>query len=445
MTIINLLIFGISLGVLVTVHEFGHLIVAKLFGVYVEKFSIGFGPKLIAYKSKTTEYRLSLLPLGGYVKMKGENADEKKPDDDSFSQMEWWKRALITLGGPFFNLIFGFLLFALMFGMGKSYEDHFPVIAEADSLYATYFQVDDEILSVNNHSINGFNQVLEHLKSDNENRFELERDGNKIEVVTQGISPEKWVTFLRPEIPPKVGEVSPGMPAYRAGLKPGDEIIDVDGKSVSTWLEMRNAIVNSDKTSLNFRVRRDNILLQKTINLEENALSNGQKMIGITQFMPVKYEERYNPIECIANAGNMTANFIVANYTGMYYLLKNPQTLKSSVGGPVMMYSLAQRSTSKGLDNLIGFVAALSLILMVMNLLPIPILDGGQFFFYLIEGITGKPLSVKVQMFLQQVGLFLLLSLMVFAFYSDFSQMFKRNMSIRSDTANGKVSTEIKE
>ncbi len=445
MTIINLLIFGISLGVLVTVHEFGHLIVAKLFGVYVEKFSIGFGPKIFAYKTKTTEYRISLLPLGGYVKMKGENADEKKADQDSFSEKAWWKRALITLGGPFFNLIFGFLLFVLMFGMGKYYEDHYPVISEADSLYSSYFKNGDEIISVNNHSINGFNQVLEFLNDDKPNHFTLERNGKKLNIDTEPISSEKWVTFLRPSIPPKVGEVSPGMPAFRAGLKTGDEILEVDSKKVNNWAEMRLAIVNSDKSFLNFKVKRDSVLLLKTINLEENALSNGQKMIGITQFMPVKYKERYTPLVCIKNAGNMTVNFIAANYTGMYYLIKNPQTIKSSVGGPVMMYSLAQRSTSKGIDSLVGFVAALSLILMVMNLLPIPILDGGQFFFYLIEGLTGSPLSVKVQMFLQQMGLILLLSLMVFAFYSDFSQIFKRNMSIKSDSSQSVTPMEIKE
>ncbi|MBN2830360.1 MAG: RIP metalloprotease RseP [Candidatus Cloacimonetes bacterium] len=433
MTLINILIFAGALGVLVTVHEFGHLIVAKLFGIYVEKFSIGFGPKIFSYQGKTTEYRLSLLPLGGYVKMKGENADEKKPDEDSFSQKPWWKRALVTFGGPFFNLILGFLLFALMYGLGKTYEDQYPVIAEADSLYASYFRVGDEIVTVNGKSVYGFNQITELLHKDKENTFVIERNLRKETIQTGGITPEKWITFLRPEIPPKVGEVSPGMPAFRAGLKEGDLILMVDGTPVQKWTEMRRAIINSDKSELEFVIERDGTQLTKTINREENVLSNGQKMIGISQFMPVKYKERYSVGKCFVNSGYMTANFIVANYTAFYYLIKNPEMLKSSVGGPVMMYSMSKQSTGKGLDTLIGFIAALSLILMIMNLLPIPILDGGQIFFYILEGIFGKPLPIKAQMLLQQIGLIILLTLMVFAFYSDFSQMFYRNKSIRSD------------
>jgi regulator of sigma E protease len=434
LTLINILIFVGALGILVTVHEFGHLIVAKMFGIYVEKFSIGFGPKLLAYKSKTTEYRLSLLPLGGYVKMKGENADEQKPDEDSFSNKAWWKRALVTFGGPFFNLLFALFLFTIMYGLGKTYEDHYPVIAEADSLYSGYFRSGDEILTVNDKEIYGFNQVAEFLNQDGINTFTIERNQRKETIETDAITPEKWVTFLHPTIPPKIGEVSPGMPAYRAGLKEGDLILEVDGVPVNKWTEMRKAIINSEKPKLDFLIERNGTRFTKTILLEENLLSNGQKMIGVTQYMPVKYKERYSLGKCLVNSGTMTANFIVANYAGFYYLIKNPQMLKSSVGGPVMMYSLTKQSTSKGLDTLIGFIAALSLILMIMNLLPIPILDGGQIFFYTIEGITGKALPLKVQMLLQQIGLFLLLFLMMFAFYSDFTQIFIRNQSIRSDT-----------
>jgi len=446
LTFINILIFAVALGVLVTVHEFGHLIVAKLFGIYVEKFSIGFGPKLLSYKSKTTEYRLSLLPLGGYVKMKGENADEKKPDPDSFSEKPWWQRALVTLGGPFFNLLFALFLFVIMYGLGKTYEDHYPIIAEADSLYATYFQPGDEIITVNGEDIYGFNQVAEKLKPKSSNVFTIERDNRKETITTDGITPGKWVTFLRPEIPPIVGEVSPGMPAFRAGLQSEDKILEIEGFKVNKWTEMRKHIINSDKSKLEFLISRNGNQFLKTINLEENVLSNGRKMIGVSQYMPVSYKERYSIGQCFVNSGKITVSFIIANYVGFYYIIKNPKMAKSSVGGPVMMYSMTKQSTSKGLDTLIGFIAALSLILMIMNLLPIPVLDGGQFFFCLIEGIKGSPLSIKVQMMLQQIGIFMLLFLMVFAFYSDFSQMFSRNKSIRTDNKlQENLPVEVKE
>ena len=219
------------------------------------------------------------------------------------------------------------------------------------------------------------------------------------------------------------------MPAWRAGLKTGDIVLAVDSVNVSNWYEMRERIVGSKNDEVLLTILRDGKILQRKIALEENIAMGDQKMIGISQYMPVKKVTQYNPLQAISYGTQSTFSFIVLNYVGLYKLIMKPEQLKSNLGGPVMIATMGQQVAQKGFSSLIIFLASISLILMIMNLLPIPVLDGGHIIFAFLEGIFGKPVPIKVQAFLQRIGFALLLLLMFYAFYADISKLLIRQFS----------------
>ena len=423
----------VALGVLVTVHELGHFIAARIFNVEVEKFSIGFGPKLLSFKKGKTEYRISLIPLGGYLKMKGENPDEKVEDtENSFKIKSWWQRAIIAFAGPFANLILALLIFILTFAIGKHFEDQLPIVGEVSANYSEIVQENDTILQVNDKDVSGWTQIIQNMNVDGENTFLIQRNDQDILISNNEIKPRTWVTEILPFVPAVIGEVAPGMAAYKAGLMDQDEILSIDGVEVKNWYEMRKAITTNENDAITLKIKRGDNIFEKSLTPEENILDNN-RIIGITQYMPVKYVEKYSFFESIKYGTLGTINFVYLNYAMLYKLITNPSAIKNNLGGPVMIYAMSAQTADKGIDSILSFIAAISLILMIMNLLPIPILDGGHIFFCFIEGIRNKPLSIKIQIILQNIGLFILMFLMVFAFWNDLSRMFSRSSSIKQN------------
>ncbi|MEA2095752.1 MAG: RIP metalloprotease RseP [Candidatus Cloacimonadota bacterium] len=420
----------VALGVLVTFHELGHFIAARIFNVEVEKFSIGFGPKLLAFKKGKTEYRISLIPLGGYLKMKGENPDEEVEDtENSFKTKMWWQRAIIAFAGPFANLILALFIFILTFAIGKHFEDQLPIVGEVSAHYAEFVQEKDMILQVNDKDVNGWTQIIQYVKIDEENTFLIKRNNEQILITNNEVEPKTWVTEILPYVPAVIGEVAPGMAAYKSGLMDNDEILSVDGKDVKNWYEMRTAITTNENKSITLKIKRGDDIFEKSLIPEENILDNN-RIIGVTQYMPVKYIERYSLLESVKYGTIGTINFVYLNYAMLYKLIANPSAIKNNLGGPVMIYAMSAQTVDKGIDSILSFIAAISIILMIMNLLPIPILDGGHIFFCFIEGIRKKPLNMKIQIALQNIGLFILVFLMVFAFWNDLSRLFSRSSSI---------------
>ncbi|MBT3756638.1 MAG: RIP metalloprotease RseP [Candidatus Cloacimonetes bacterium] len=423
----------IALGVLVTVHELGHFIAARIFNVEVEKFSIGFGPKLLSFKKGKTEYRISLIPLGGYLKMKGENPDEEvENSENSFKTKTWWQRAIIAFAGPFANLILALLIFILTFAIGRQFEDQLPIVGEVSANYSEFVQEKDTILQVNDKDVNGWTQIIQNMNIDGENTFLIQRNDQEILIPNDEIEPRIWVTEILPFVPAVIGEVAPGMAAYKAGLMEQDEILSVDGTDVKNWYEMRTAITTNENDAITLKIKRGDDIFEKSLEPEENILDNN-RIIGITQYMPVKYIERYSLFESVKYGTLGTINFVYLNYAMLYKLITNPGAIKNNLGGPVMIYAMSAQTADKGIDSILSFIAAISLILMIMNLLPIPILDGGHIFFCFIEGIRKKPLSIKIQIVLQNMGLFVLMFLMVFAFWNDISRLFSRSSSIKAN------------
>jgi regulator of sigma E protease len=426
----------IALGILVIVHETGHFVVARIVGVEIEKFSIGFGPKLIGFKKDKTEYRISIIPLGGYIKMKGEKPDKEIDDDTgSYHSKSWWERALIAFAGPFANFLFALIIFISSFVIGRYYEDHLPVIGKVEPVYEQVFERNDKILEINGHVVQGWSQLVQYTKTDEYNSILLERNGKTLEIELTEIEPRIWYSEILPLSPSVIGEVAPGMAAYKAGLMAGDSILVVNGEKVNDWYDMRELITGSESDEITLTIKRGEQTFEKSLMLEENILQDN-KIIGITQYLPVKIEERYNIVESVAYGSITTMNFVALNYVMLFKLVTKPKAIKSNLGGPIMIYTMSKQTISKGWNYILSFIGAISIILMIMNLLPIPVLDGGHIFFCFIEGIQKKPLSQKLQIALQNIGIFILLFLMVFAFWNDISRIFTRNVSIQEQKMN---------
>lgn len=429
----------ISLAVLITVHEFGHFIVARWVGIKIEKFSLGFGPKLFSFKWDEVIFMVSLIPLGGYVKMKGENPDENDEegninnDEDSFINKKWWQRALVAFAGPFANFILALIIFIVSYSIGRNYEDQKPIIGQIDPAYESIFHMGDKVLSVNNQTIEGWSEIIEHTENMKSNDYIIERNGEEIQINLDDIEQSFWADQVLPEVDAIIGEVTPGMAAYKAGLMTGDKILAVDDIYVDDWYSMREKIINNQDDLISLLIERDGKKFVKEIKLELNILS-GEKIIGVSQYMPVKIEKHYSLLESVKLGSITTMSSIALNYYALYKIFTNPSSISQNIGGPVMIVTMSKQTVNKSLDIALMMIASISIVLMVMNLLPIPILDGGHIFFCFIEGIIRKPLSINVQRILQNIGLILLLSLTVFAFMNDFDKLFKRSSSMHQNS-----------
>ncbi len=349
----NIISFVIVLGVLIFAHEFGHFLLAKLMGVGVEKFSLGFGPKIVGKKIGMTEYMISSIPLGGYVKMVGEEPDTKLDDSLiplSFSHKGLLKRSLIVLAGPAFNLLLSVVIFFV------------------------FFQV-------------------------------------------AGL----------PIMKPEVGEVQEGMPAYESGMRAGDSIVSINGTPVSRWDELASLIKQSGGRPLQIEILRDNerISLRITPKLVSSQNLFGEQtekyLIGITASGAFSVE-RLNPFQAVAEGVYQTWQIAKLTVVAIGKVISGTVSAKT-LAGPIMIAQLAGQQAKAGIINLIFFIALLSVNLGIINLLPIPVLDGGHLMFFIIEAITRKPVNIKMREVAQQVGVFILVLLMIFVFYNDIARV----------------------
>ena len=340
----------ILLGVLIFFHELGHFIVAKLSGIYVEKFSIGFGPHLVSWKRGETVYALSAIPLGGYVKMYGENPDEEAEVDEAladraFNRKSLGARSAVIAAGPVANFLLAVIVYAVIFMIGT------------------------------------------------------------------------------PRFLTEVGKPMEGMPAYEAGFKKGDTVLAIDGKEVKYWDEMVTYITDNPGKEIDFTVQRDGKVLELTAAPETVADKNifGEPVqvgrIGVQRgdaFESVSY----NPLTSVYKGAVQTWDVTVLTVKGIVKIFQRVVPA-DNIGGPIMILQMASTTAETGLVAFLSFMALISVNLAILNLLPIPVLDGGHLFFNLIEAVIRKPVSVEIRQKAQMVGLMLLLSLMFFAFYND--------------------------
>ncbi|MCI5150571.1 MAG: RIP metalloprotease RseP [Candidatus Electrothrix sp. MAN1_4] len=354
-----LISFILVLGVLIFVHELGHFLFAKLFGVRVLTFSLGFGNKLISKKYGDTEYCISAFPLGGYVKMFGEQPDEEIAEQDqavSFTHKTVWQRFGIVFAGPLFNLIFAVFVFWLMF--------HF---------------------------------------------------GGLPDYVESGL----------------IGKVAPDSVAEKAGLQDGDLILSIDDQEISTWTQISNAVRDSGGKELHIVIQRGQETLTIAATPAMDTVKNlfgeevGERyLLGISRSDELVYKDT-SVIEAIKYAFLQTWNLIVLTLTGIVKIFQRVVPA-SELGGPIRIAELAGQQWEAGLMQLLHFTGLLSINLGILNLLPIPVLDGGHLVFLSIEAVRGKPLGEQAILFAQKIGIALLGSLMIFVFYNDIARLVRQ-------------------
>ena len=449
----NIFAFIIVLGVLIFFHEFGHFLIARLFGVGVEKFSLGFGPRLIGKKIGITDYRLSAIPLGGYVKMVGEEPDAEIDPADlplSFTHKHVAKRMLIVAAGPVFNILLAILIFFVFFSI-TGIDDIKPVVRQVqkDSVaQKAGLQVKDRIVSVDDNSVeawydidaavaesNGKTLTLGVVRNDTLLKIDVRPElKQSIDLLGDSISYYDIGISAFPELKAVVGEVTAGFPAEKAGLLKGDQIISINGTPIENWRQMQSIISSSGGAELVLSVKRREEVFQVILTPQyvedKNHLGEvvNRYLIGIsTQPLDIPEADlvtkRLNPMKAVIESINRTYSICALMVRSVVKMIDG-SIPKENLGGPIMIAKLAGDQAKQGFDKLVQFIAFISINLAIINLLPIPVLDGGHLLFFSIEAIKGRPVSVKVREVAQQVGFFILILLMILVFYNDITRFF---------------------
>lgn len=443
--------FVITIGVLVSFHEFGHFWIARKVGVKVLRFSVGFGKVLWSYqkKSDTTEYVLSAIPLGGYVKMVDEREGEVKEDDFpfAFNRQPLWARMAIVVAGPVFNLVLAVFLFWCVLVAGETGIKPILGKVEQGTLAASAgFKEDEEIISVDDKltptwteamaviftsALDGNKDIKVTVKDLNDEQFNrvLKLSGSDIqnsEILYKNLGFKPWSPTLKPVI----GNVLPESSALRAGLLKGDLILSADNIVIKDWLQWVDIVKSHPNVTISLKIERDGVELP--INIIPKSVQIDQKLegkIGASVSVPedliksvsVKYS--LSPLQAIPVSLETTWYYSVTTIKMMGKMLIG-KTSVDNLSGPISIAQYAGQSASMGLVAFMKFMALLSVSLGILNLLPIPVLDGGHLLFFIIEGIKGSPVSEKIQSFFQQVGMLFLMGLMALAMVLDVQRLF---------------------
>jgi regulator of sigma E protease len=419
--------FLIVIGVLVFVHELGHFIMAKRAGVRVEKFSLGMGPKLFGFKKGDTEYVLSALPLGGYVKMAGENPDEEPTGaPDEFQSKTVWQRAKIAATGPLTNIVLAFLIMPLVFMVGTYSEGPAKVgyVEKGSPAERAGFMAGDVIEEINGRSISDWTRALTLIavNPDTDVTVIIERLGEK---KTMTLRPELATELkigtsgLVPDMPAEIGKLKPGFPAEQAGVMVNDKIIAVDGKTIYHWIQFSSLVRDSKGSKLTLTVERNGKRMEKIVTPKEDG---GRQVIGVEPVMRLVFK-KHGFFESLRLGFDKTIESVDLTFITLKKLITFDLSIKT-LGGPVMIAQMSGQAAAAGLSAFLSLLAMISISLGVLNLLPIPVLDGGMILFLMIEAIRKKPLSRKVMEVSQSIGAGLLITLIAVVSYNDVVRMF---------------------
>lgn len=426
--------FVIVLGVLIFIHELGHFLVAKLSGVGVEKFSLGFGPRLVGFTRGETEYRISVLPLGGYVKMVGESTEEEVSEEDkkrSFAHKPVSVRAAIVASGPIMNLVLAAVLIPVIYMIGMNVPAFLEMrsvvgyVVEGEPAYKAGLKPGDLIESIDGKKTPKWEDVLANLALNPGKTVEIEvkRGGDEFKArITPGTSSDTGAGFggMYPPMPAIVSDVSPGYPAAAAGLKPGDRILAVDGHEINHWAELEN-LIHKSPGKKTFLIGRGTETLTVDITPKYNEEAKIY-LVGISR-KDEQVMKRYGFFESIHKGLHTAVDMTVKLFVVLKGLVVGKYSLKT-LGGPIMIAQVAGKAAASGFSELLYLVAFLSLQLGIINLFPIPVLDGGHIMFFGIEAVKGSPLSERFMTIAQQIGVVLLIGLMLLVTYNDLFRIF---------------------
>ncbi|HKA62631.1 MAG TPA: RIP metalloprotease RseP [Methylomirabilota bacterium] len=447
-TLQMLISFVVVLGILILVHELGHFFMARLAGVGVERFSIGFGPVLWRVRGKETEYCVSAIPMGGYVKMMG---DDENPLEGgkggtidpakAFNTKPLIARFLIVFAGPAMNFILAAVIAALMFMLiGRPVAPaEIGRVTEGGPAAQAGLKTGERLVAVDGKPIQYWEDLARVVQS---------AGGRALSVTVRGPGGERTVTLTpaqakrkdlfgdeqavwevgaTPYVPAAIGDTVSGDPADAAGLKPNDVVTAIEGQPVLAWDELAEKIHQRAEQPTRLEVKRGGETLTITVTPKKGKIPgpDGKEtevgLIGIRPSGAVTFV-RSNPITSIWDGLVWSVDVTVKTAIGLYKIVVG-QLDRSNIGGPIQIAKTAGEQARQGIVSLALFTAVISINLFLLNLLPVPMLDGGHLLFFALEAVLGRPLSVRKREVAQQVGFALLMLLMVFAFYNDFKRI----------------------
>lgn len=447
----NVLALIVTLGLLIAFHEFGHFWTARRLGVKVLRFSIGFGKPLwtIRRGPDQTEYVVAAFPLGGYVKMLDEREGEVQEEEKhrAFNRQPVWSRFAIVSAGPLFNFFFAILAFWLMYLVGVPGIK--PVIGEVTPNSAAAvagFETGDEIITVNGEEtptwgstrLTLLDKALDHDEITLQVRGK-EGDMQSLTLSVADVSTEikqkdllgyLGIQPVRPGLPPILGDINPGSPAEKSGLRSGDRVLKVNDQAFSTWVEMAKYIHQKPGQEIRLEIEREGQVEIVHVTPEEHKTESG--VIGLMGVRPapagppppeLATEVQYSLFKALGVASVKTWDLSMLTLRMIGKMIIGEVSVKN-LSGPITIATYAGYSASIGLTSFLYFLAIVSISLGVLNLLPVPLLDGGHLMYYLVEMVKGKPLSDEIQSYMQRFGIAILATLMILALYNDISRLF---------------------
>jgi regulator of sigma E protease len=430
----TLLSFAFVLGVLVFVHELGHFVAAKRVGIRVLKFQLGFNPTILGFRygDTDTEYSIGALPLGGYVKMAGESPDEARTGrPDEFLSKTKWERFQVLIMGPSMNLLLAFALTAVVLYQGVemfAYRDQLPVvgvIAAGSPAAAADFRTGDRIVSVEGRPVNTWDQFLREVagRSNQDVSIGLLRNGQdltrQVSTVTAGYTRfESGDIGLLPNVHPRLLSVNAGQAGDRGGLKPGDSVLAVNGQPITFQFQLRQAIERHADQPMTITVLRDKARLDLSVTPARSG-SVGKLGIGIGD---ETRSVQPTALEAVGMSFRSNVEFAGVILRTLWGLVTREISFKQLMG-PVAIAQLSGESAQLGWVALLSLMASISLNLGLINLLPIPVLDGGHILIMALEGVARRDFSIQVKEKMLLAGFVVLMMLMVTVIYNDLTRI----------------------
>ncbi len=405
------IVFG--LGVIVFFHEIGHLVAAKLVGLPVSRFSVGFPPHIFRKRIGETEYCVGIVPLGGYCKV------DLGTTGEPVKGVPWFSRILVAVAGPFFNLVLTALILVVVYGVVGWDVDMTPPVV-GDPYNSLGLSVGDTVVAVNGVPVKDYYHMLKLMNSCSGGTITVRgsRGEREVEYTASALDSLPF----KPLVPVVIDEAIVGLPAYESGMRPGDSVVAVNGKPVLIWSDFQEAVAGSGGRELLVEFYRNGRLDTVRVTPVEY---DGRLLAGVTVKLPVE-RLKLPFFRSVVEGLKSTVNGTVYVVSTLLKLFTKPEELARSSGGPIYVAEALGQQAKSGLPNYLYTLASISLAIMVFNLLPIPVLDGGHVVILLVEGVRGEPMSKKAVQRAYQVGMTIILALFLLMFFKDLIRVMTR-------------------